>query len=140
METLEQMRSKRAWKDVSDRAATLGPDFKKYKITAKGAPMMIMNSGLMATLAFYQSRGEKDKVACQAFVLDIMRWLAEQKILAGIAPASGTPPRDPFAQVMGTLLNAPSVIYQQATTETLAYLRWLRQFADAVDTQSTPKQ
>lgn len=140
METLEQMRSKRAWKDVSDRATALGADFKKYKITSKGAPMMIMNSGLMATLAFYQSRGEKDKVACRAFVEDVMSWLIEQKILVGIGAASGTPPRDPFAPVMGTLLNAPSAVYQQATTETLAYLRWLRQFADAVDTQSTPKQ
>ena len=42
--------------------------------------------------------------------------------------------------MISRLLHAPSAVYQQATTETLAYLRWLRQFADAVDTQSTPKQ
>ena len=136
METLEQLRSKAAWAAATKQVTALGNEFKDYKNNTKSAPMMIMNSGLMATLAFYQSRGKKP---ADALVTDLIMWIATRKTLEyPEAPAITT--RDPFQQMMSRLLNAPSAVYQQATTETLAYLRWLRQFADAVDTQSTPKQ
>ena len=128
MDTLEQLRSKAAWAAASRRATEFGGDFDAYKNNTKSAPMMIMNSGLMATLAFYQSRS---KAPAEALVTDLMQWIATRKLLENVAPPKDTA-REPFQQIMARLLHAPSEVYQAATSESLAYLRWLRQFADAV--------
>jgi CRISPR-associated protein Cmr5 len=137
METLEQERGQAAWIAATRRKNELVKEkaFTAYKNHSKSAPMMIMNSGLMATLAFYQSR---DTDPAGALVEDVMRWIAVRKLLDNVkAPAIAS--REPFQQVMNRLLHAESSVYQQVTVEVLAYLRWLRQFADAVDTQPTPK-
>ena len=128
MDTLEQLRSKAAWAAATKRASEFGDDFDAYKNNTKSAPMMIMNSGLMATLAFYQSRG---KAPTAALVTDLMQWIATRKLLDNVTAPAGAN-REPFQQILARLLHAPSEVYQQATSESLAYLRWLRQFADAV--------
>lgn len=70
----------------------------------------------MQTLAFFKSKGNDQILG------DILSWL--QKRFEGF-------PSD-FQGAMKKLFEKDGRFYIQATEETLALLRWLRQFADAV--------
>ena len=85
-----------------------------YCKLAKGAPAMIMGNGLMPTLAFYKSKGKED------LLNHILGWLGRRYQL----------PQN-FNSAMDKFFKAESSFYMQATNETLALLRWIRQFADA---------
>ena len=79
-----------------------------------------MNNGLMQTLAFYQDKGKPHH---QALNQHIIGWLWEHPLRRdeGVAPT--------FEQTMQELLANDSQAYRKATEETLALLRWIRQFA-----------
>ena len=124
-QTLDQQRAAYAWEAVK-RAQQALPKFGDYKNLAKGAPALIMGNGLMPALAFYASR-KKDPAS--ALNEAINGWLA----LRFVADAAFKPAPKSYPDVMERLLKAPSAFYMQATDESLAMLRWLRQFADAVE-------
>lgn len=111
--TLEQKRAKHAW-----NAAT-GCD-KDFRNLAKGAPAIVMSNGLMPSLAFWQSKGKNHHKKLLNAILD---WLHERKLVAA---------KD-FVSAMNSLQDASSVQFMQATSETLEYLKWLRNFASAVN-------
>jgi CRISPR-associated protein Cmr5 len=115
--SLDQQRAAYAWQKVQ----ALNPNIKKeFGTLAKGAPALIMNNGLMQTLAFYQDKkGEHHKALNQ----HIIGWLWERRPRrdVGVAPT--------FEQTMAELLTADSQAYRKATEETLALLRWIRQLA-----------
>jgi len=94
---------------------------------AKGAPALVMGSGLMASLAFWHSRSGTNKKAGRALVDDILGWLAKRKI---------TESRD-FTASMRHFAESDSIAYMHATDETLAMLKWLRQFSDAIEATET---
>ncbi len=120
--TLEQQRSQAAWSMAQEGIAVASAD---YCNLAKGAPALIMNNGLMQTLAFY---ADKDKPHHQALARHLRRWIMLR---------AGGADRDPgFAQLMSVLLQADSPSYRQATEEALLLLRWIRQFAAALKTES----
>lgn len=112
--SIDQRRAAHAWQCASKRRGVEG-----YRELAKGAPALVMGSGLMAALAFWQSRGKEE---AQALVEDVLGWFASRKLLpAGFEPAMN---------LMAT--KADSAQYMALTDEALALLRWLRQFADAL--------
>ena len=103
--SLDQKRAAYAWQKVQGQ----NDDYGKL---AKGAPALIMNNGLMQTLAFYQDKGKSHHLALNQHIID---WLAAY-----------------FAShdnMMEFLLKADSQKYRKATEETLALLRWVRQLA-----------
>ena len=110
--SLDQQRAAYAWKKVQ------GYD-SDYTKLAKGAPALIMNNGLMQTLAFY---AYKDKNHHRALNQHLIDWLATY--LTGKEVSNL-----PFKAMMDALQNADSQKYRKATEETLALLRWIRQFA-----------
>jgi CRISPR-associated protein Cmr5 len=118
--TLDQQRAGFAW-DKARAAKKQLPikDFDKYRNLAKGAPALVMGSGVMAALAFWQSR--KEAPAMQ-LVSDLLGWLADRKLI----------PSSEFDSSMTALTGKSSAEYLAITDETLAVLRWLRQCADAV--------
>ena len=124
-QTLDQQRAAYAWEAVK-RAQQALPKFGDYKNMAKGAPALIMGNGLMPALAFYASR-KKDPATELNDAIN--GWLA----LRFVADTAFKPTPKSYADVMERLLKAPSAFYMQATDESLAMLRWLRQFADAVE-------
>ena len=85
---------------------------------AKAAPALVMNNGLMQTLAFYASKGKNhhEKLADH-----VSEWLRQQGYVAAAS----------FAEVMTSLQGADPLRYRQATEEALALLRWIRQLAPA---------
>lgn len=125
MSTLDQQRAQFAW-DAVNAARRALPKFDEYKNLAKGAPALVMGNGLMAALAFYQSRG-KDHAA--RLLNDISAHLVTRFTNE---PAFKPLPTD-FKSLMERLQKVDSSFYMAATDEVLAMLKWLRQFADALD-------
>lgn len=116
--TLEQQRSQAAWSFAQEGVAVAGGE---YTNLAKAAPALIMNNGLMQTLAFFE---DKNKAHHQALARQLRRWVMMR---------AGGGDKDPgFKQLMDMLLIADSASYRQATEETLLLLRWIRQFAAAL--------
>lgn len=126
-ESLDQRRARFAWEKVQEKKGN-----KEYAGLAKGAPALIMQSGLMPILAFLNEKGKKDSGKTHRDLQDhICEWLHKQ---------FGTRISDKqFPSVMTALMGnangdatAHAYFYQHATEEVMAILRWIRQFAAAV--------
>lgn len=116
--TLEQQRAQFAWKCAQDGNQIPGQE---YRNLAKAAPALIMNNGLMQTLAFYQ---DKNKDHHRVLASNLRVWLS-------LCEGGGA--RDPgFEGAMEKLLQAVPSEYRRATDEALLVLRWIRQFAAAL--------
>ena len=122
-QTLDQKRAKFAWDAARDANLRL-KHFSDYKNLTKGAPALIMGNGLMPAIAFYQSRG-KDHAT--HLMHDILKWLSSVN-----ATYAENAPSLSFDAAMQALQVADSIVYMRLTDETLAMLKWLRQFADSV--------
>ena len=119
--TLDQIRAEMAWKYVGE-GLSKSP---KYKNVAKSAPSLIMNSGLMATLAFYQGKKEL---------------LFVQHLIDGLVTRLGPSDRSlekSFPQVMRHLQKCGGQEYMRWTHEALELLKWMRQFVDALSQANT---
>jgi len=110
--SLDQRRAAYAWKKVQGCGS-------EYMKLAKGAPALIMNNGLMQTLAFYHDKKGDHHKALNQHIID---WLASY--LTGQEVSD-----QPFKTLMEALQNTNSQKYRYVTEETLALLRWIRQFA-----------
>jgi CRISPR-associated protein Cmr5 len=128
-QTLDQQRAEYAWRQVQQVAEQRIVE--EYTGLAKGAPGLIMGSGLMQSLAFLQAKSDKHQH--RELLAHITHWLG--KTLGGtpITAQDRFPPEPAadFTNVMAALHHAPSSLYRRATEESLALLRWIRQFADA---------
>ena len=116
--TLEQQRAQFAWDCAKEGTALAGDD---YRNLAKAAPALIMNNGLMQTLAFYQDKGKPHHMALAG---QLRRWIMKR------AGGNGQDPG--FQPMMDVLLRAQPDQYRRATDEALLILRWIRQFAAAL--------
>jgi len=116
MQTLDQRRAEYAWECVRDAAT------EKYVNLVKGAPALIMNSGLMQTLAYYN---EKGKTHHKTLLDHLLGWLCDGGAVLSSAAE--------FAAAMQDLYEGDSATYRRATEEALALLRWLRQLAPAAE-------
>jgi CRISPR-associated protein Cmr5 len=113
MPNLEQKRAAYAWKCSQNCSSD-------YVNLSKSAPVLIMGNGLMQTLAFFNSK--KDKQHHEDLNRHIFGWLKKRFPV----------PKADFKSVMEFLHNSKSLTYRQATEETMELLRWIRQFAAAV--------
>ena len=120
-QTLDQKRAAFAWPAASTGVARHG---KEYVTLAKGAPALIMNSGLMPTLAFYADKSE----AAKALRDDIAAWFHQRFA----QHREYQPAPICFEGVMARLHGGSSAFYMEATDEALELLKWIRQFVDAV--------
>lgn len=110
--TLEQIRAQHAWNAANDCT-------KEFKNLAKGAPAMVMSNGLMPSLAFWQSKGNQHQKLAAA----VLNWLNQRNLVNNAD----------FRQAMESLQQSDSTRFMQATGETLEYLKWLRNFASAIN-------
>ncbi|MDT8321328.1 MAG: type III-B CRISPR module-associated protein Cmr5 [Xanthomonadales bacterium] len=115
--TTEQKRAAHAWKKATEGVARHPKD---YVSDAKGLPALIMNSGLMQVMAFLQGKNGNQYKLLGCHLRD---WLHQQM---------GTP--QDFKKFMSHLAAMEdSRRFQAITTEALAWLKWLRQLAPAVE-------
>lgn len=118
-QTLEQQRAADAWRCANGCQPA-------YTRLAKGLPALIMNSGLMQTIAFLEEKGQKSHNEPHARLgEDLRQWLSRRfpRLFTGAD----------FQPFMQALLESEPRAFQQITAEALAWLRWLRQIAPAVE-------
>lgn len=125
-QTLDQKRAAFAWRCAVRAADADGTQPREYRNLAKGAPALILNSGLMPTLAFFNDKGG----AAQRLLDDLVRGLRE-RIDARPSQPEGAGHRE-FSAFMQHLQAGNARAYLRYTDEALELLRWIRQFVDAV--------
>ena len=113
-QTLDQERAKRAWENVK---AVKGQSYEAdYGSLARRVPALVQTNGLGQTLAFLKAKGKNSK-AHQVLYEHLSDWVTGQmgwqkKLLA---------------EVVGR----DTADYRRATTEAIAFLNWLKRFAEA---------
>jgi len=123
---LDQQRAAFAWQRL-----TLERVSPEYTTIAKGAPALIMTSGLMQVLAFLQDKGKgSDQSAHARLAGDLRAWLATALPELDLVDEGSSANRPPaYAATMNELQQARVPTYRRATQEALEILRWIRQFA-----------
>lgn len=126
--TLDQQRAKYAWEKAEEAAQH--HRINEYTNLAKSVASLIMNSGLMQTLAYLQSKKDDQH---KLLLLHLIKWLGRMLGGTPVTENDRFPPEQAaeFELILAALYNAPSELYMHATSETMALLRWIRQFADA---------
>ncbi|BBM69949.1 type III-B CRISPR module-associated protein Cmr5 [Rhodothermus marinus] len=127
--TLEQKRAERAWtcvQEVLSQAQNLeDPESfkKKYNSLARKVPMLVLTNGLGQTLAFLKAKGKNDPANEHTVLFrHLSNWVVSQ-----VAPS----PTASNGDLLQWVLENDSVAYRRATTEALAFLTWLKRFAEA---------
>ena len=115
--TLEQQRAHDAWIKAQGRG-------KDYVNLSKSLPALVMNSGLMQSLAYLHS---KDGNHHKQLEDHLRSWLGKRLGL----------PADDFVKFMEALMQLPPARFQQATSEAMAWLRWSRQMASAANNKES---
>lgn len=120
-QTLQQKRAAHAWGCV-DQITKKPEDFrKKYGSRVRGLPALIQSDGLGQALAFLKAK-DKNKEDSHYFEAykHITSWAQDKE--SGLN-AQG--------DLLEWLLNQSTTDYRRATTEVLAYLSWIKRFAEA---------
>lgn len=110
-QTRNQERAKAAW-EATPAADDLSDE---YRSLVRGAGASIMTMGLGQTLSFYLAKGQSHH---ERLADALARWLLEDVDADGEA-------------LIETIMQSESSEYRRLTTEALAYLTWLKRFAEA---------
>lgn len=136
-QSLEQKRAAFAWKcitQVSDEHR------KEYAGLAKSAPADIQINGLGQVLAFWRAKGyEKGKSkgnAHSSIYAHVSEWLGDNERFnvekRFVEEGAGNAKRKVEKWVLNWLTDTASTDdYRRATTEAIAFLVWLKRFAEA---------
>ena len=129
--SLEQQRAEMAWaavwqvKQNNEKLEKKDKYAKEYGSLARSAPADIQSNGLGQTLAFWRAKGydhgkPKDNNPHAVLFGHVADWLRKQKIL----PVD----KDPVEWIS---TEARTDEYRRASAETIAFLIWLKRFAEA---------
>jgi CRISPR-associated protein Cmr5 len=116
---LEQGRAKHAFDAASEAAKRDDKD--DYKSYTKKVPMLIKTNGLGATVAFMQSKGKAYKTILE----NLESWLKEDVKFSALYGKIG-------GSLIDKIISCETNEYRALTTESLAYLGWLKRFADGL--------
>lgn len=126
--TLEQERADKAWQQIQIVKNLSGKVPQEYSSLAKKAPADIQSNGLGQTLAFWRAKGfdggqPKDggNTADYQLLQNVTEWLNSDKSLK-LGKAN---------LVEWVSREATVIEYRQATAEAIAFLVWLKRFAEA---------
>lgn len=114
--SLEQERAARAWECVTSVRGK--PYEKEYSSLARSAPADIQSNGLGQTLAFW--RAKKKDADKEALYQHVAAWVQTQ--------IQFTQPSDLLEWIVK---QAGTDEYRRATTEAIAFLSWIKRFAEA---------
>lgn len=120
--TTEQKRAERALKCVLDVNNDKDIKNSEYVTLAKRAPANIQTNGLGQTLAFWRSKGKrKSQDAAEVIYQNVSVWVSEQM--------GWTHNQD--EHLLPHLTQCSTSDYRRATVEAMAFLSWLKRFAEA---------
>jgi len=121
--TLEQERAQQAWACVQEVTNKPQEFKKKYGSLARKVPMLVLTNGLGQTLAFLKAKGKNDPADEHTVLFrHLSNWVLSQ--VASSTPASN-------GDLLQWVLQNDSAAYRRATMEALAFLAWLKRFAEA---------
>ena len=119
---LEQERADAAWEAV--QAVKSKTCQKLYGQLARSAAADVQANGLGQTLAFWRAKGKKDAEAGDA------HWLLQEHISSWVMAHLGL--QQHRNGLLGWIIDqASSDDYRRATAEAMAFLIWLKRFAEA---------
>lgn len=128
---IEQGRAEFAFEKVKEGSELSGKKPKEYKSYSKKIPMMIKTNGLGATLAFVGSKakGKNGDKTAYGFLLDhIYDWLKkDSKPLYGEISAV-----ENSSELPRYVVSLESPQYRALTIEVLAFINWVKRFADGI--------
>jgi len=115
--SLEQKRAEAAWEEVK-QAKKSSEYQKKYKSLARSATASILQNGLGQTLAFWRAKPNEEHQqilykAVSSWVKSQINWQGNSHLLEWIVS------------------QAQSDEYRRATSEAIAFLQWVKRFAEA---------
>jgi CRISPR-associated protein Cmr5 len=129
LKTLDQRRGETAWAQVEAVPPELGP---QYRARAREAPGLLLACGLGQTLALLLAREGRDAAALRTgrptTASGYLYRHLEDWLLGGECPL---PWPDRSGPLIRAVLEADVPLYRQASREALAYLVWLKRFAEA---------
>lgn len=117
---IEQGRAAFAYRKAKE-GLSKSKDKDMYVSYVKKIPMLIKANGLGQTLAFMKAKGKEYKDIYD----QIDEWLCQDQNAHLLADASGD-------DLTEKIISMDSSVYRQVTTEILAFLNWLRRFAEGI--------
>ncbi len=125
LSNLEHERAAEAWSCVSyvnDEIDDKG--FKKeYRSIVMKLPSLILSNGLAQSLAFLKSKGKGNNNKPEEKIYqDIDGWLLKNRNFRWNVKG----------ELIERIIALPNDRFRQVTMETLAYMSWMKRFADAV--------
>lgn len=133
MQTIQQQRAKFALDAVKEVAEQLTEKSKKeYQSYASALPFMIHANGLGQAAAFYRSKGKEPNDPHRLLYNLLSNWLTGENVnnLAGFQKVN-----QPFHKHHDLLIGITESdmhTYLAAQAEAMAFLEWVKRFADAL--------
>ncbi|MGC1246155.1 MAG: type III-B CRISPR module-associated protein Cmr5 [Spirulinaceae cyanobacterium] len=120
---LDRKRAKIAWENIKEIKQQSPEQQKKYGTIAYKLPTLIQVNGLAQTLAFLKAKGETHHKKALKHLSD---WVCKRFQWHNDTDLNDT-------DLLGKLLlqNTDTQQYRLATAEALAFLQWLKRFAEA---------
>lgn len=128
-QSLEQKRAAQAWKDIENVSKDADEVKKKYGSLARKAPADIQINGLAQTLAFWRAKATPKKAGNET-----SENIAHAKILAHISAWAKSDDGIYFGEddfLKWLIEKAKTPEYRRATAETIAFLVWVKRFAES---------
>jgi len=128
---LEQERAQQAWACVQEVTNKPQEFKKKYGSLARKVPMLVLTNGLGQTLGFLLAKAKRhepeQKRSVEAKAHDLLFIHLSNWVLSQVASSTTASNGD----LLQWVLQNDSAAYRRATTEALAFLTWLKRFAEA---------
>jgi CRISPR-associated protein Cmr5 len=135
-QTIEQERGRAAWNDVREIKKLGSKERQEYRSRARGFNAMVQINGMGQTLGFFYAKSKNDKGqpdrenAHYQILNHLTTWMRDRKhFSAANADKIGSQYDGLLAWVLDK--DTSSSDYRRATTECLAFGRWLSRFAEA---------
>ncbi len=126
LRTLEQQRAEAAWECINEVKSQSWAS--NYRSIATKAPSLILTNGLGQTLAFLRSKSKRESEQQTQQGAENEHAALYQHISRWIKQRLGIPKEDLLEWIT---TDANSQQYRLATAEALAFLTWLKRFAEA---------
>jgi len=118
----DQERAASAWKNVEQVNQKPDELKKQYSGLARSTPALVQMNGLGQTLAFLRAKAKGDR--------NTAHWLLYSHISQWIASRVDFGDKGPDG-LLEWLVTQSSEVYRQTMAEVIAYLGWLKRFAEA---------
>jgi CRISPR-associated protein Cmr5 len=129
-QTIDQERGREAWNDIREIKKLGNKEQQEYRSRARGLNAMIQINGLGQTLGFIYAKSKNDKAHYQ-LLNHLTNWMKDKKHFSAVN-AEKINNGDYDGLLVWVLDKDTSTSdYRHATTECLAFGRWLARFAEA---------